>query len=65
MSTAAGGQQLSVGFLLGSYEILALLGAGGMGIVYCALDTKLRRKVAIKVVPPSDEVRRRVGAGDK
>ena len=42
---------LSAGQRLGSYEILALLGAGGMGEVYRARDTKLQRDVAIKIVP--------------
>ena len=39
------------GTKLGSYEIISPLGAGGMGEVYCALDTKLGREVAIKVLP--------------
>ena len=39
------------GAKLGSYEILGLLGAGGMGEVYRARDTKLKREVAIKVLP--------------
>src|SRR6202047_1454746 len=42
---------LSLGDKLGPYEILAPLGAGGMGEVYKARDTKLDREVAIKVMP--------------
>ena len=44
---------LSAGRRLGSYEILASLGAGGMGEVYRARDTKLNRDVAIKVLLPA------------
>jgi eukaryotic-like serine/threonine-protein kinase len=44
---------LATGTKLGHYEILASLGAGGMGEVYLAKDTKLDRKVAIKVLPKS------------
>src|SRR5262244_2274817 len=44
---------LSAGTRLGPYEILALLGAGGMGEVYRATDPRLAREVAIKVLPAS------------
>ena len=40
------------GTQLGPYRIVAPLGAGGMGQVFVALDTKLDRKVAVKVIPP-------------
>jgi serine/threonine protein kinase len=42
---------LTVGTQLGSLEIIALLGKGGMREVYRAQDTKLKREVAIKVLP--------------
>jgi eukaryotic-like serine/threonine-protein kinase len=42
---------VDVGTRLGSLEITALLGKGGMGEVYRARDTKLKRDVAIKLLP--------------
>jgi serine/threonine protein kinase len=42
---------ISAGTRLGSYEVAAQIGAGGMGEVYQAHDTKLGRDVAIKVLP--------------
>src|SRR5262244_842831 len=42
---------IDVGTRLGSLEITALLGKGGMGEVYRARDTKLKREVAIKILP--------------
>src|SRR5437870_2806475 len=42
---------LTAGTRLGRYEIRSKIGAGGMGEVYLALDTKLDRKVALKILP--------------
>ena len=44
---------LSAGTRLGPYEVTAQIGVGGMGEVYRATDTKLKRQVAIKVLPAS------------
>src|SRR5689334_22843889 len=43
---------LTAGTRLGAYQILAPLGAGGMGEVYRAMDTRLAREVAVKVISP-------------
>ena len=54
---------LATGTRLGPYEVLAAIGAGGMGEVYKARDTRLERTVAVKVLPQhlssSPEVRQR------
>src|SRR5688572_17504219 len=44
---------LTPGTKIGGYEIVALIGAGGMGEVYRARDARLGRDVAIKIVSPS------------
>ena len=45
--------RIVTGTQLGTYEIISLIGAGGMGAVGRATDTKLNRKVAIKILAAS------------
>jgi serine/threonine protein kinase len=44
---------LTPGTRLGVYEVAAQIGEGGMGQVFRATDTRLKRQVAIKILPPS------------
>ena len=52
---------LAPGVRLGPYEIVALIGAGGMGEVYRARDGKLTRDVALKILPDALRSRSRSG----
>src|SRR5216117_4172640 len=60
---AGGAVNVEPGTRLGPYEVLSAIGAGGMGEVYKARDTRLERTVAIKVLPShlskNEEVRQR------
>ena len=51
VSTTKSEVVLQPGSRLGAYEIISLLGAGGMGEVYRAKDTRLKREIAVKVLP--------------
>ena len=50
-SLANQGGGLLVGQTLGRYQLLSLVGRGGMGDVYCAVDSRLNRIVAVKILP--------------
>lgn len=50
-SVAAAENGSLIGHVLGRYQLLSLAGRGGMGDVYCAVDRRLNRLVAIKVIP--------------
>lgn len=52
MASARGGAVLSSGQMLGHYRIINAIGAGGMGQVYLAHDTRLDRQIALKILPP-------------
>src|SRR5262245_6046225 len=54
ISRLDGDDELAAGKRLGPYEIAGPLGGGGMGKVYRAVDTRLGREVAIKVLEPGD-----------
>ena len=55
---------LPAGTRFGPFEIVALIGAGGMGEVYRARDTKLDRDVALKVLPAELHERSAIGSRD-
>ena len=50
MVASAGGQASLIGSALGPYQVEGLVGRGAMGTVYLARDTRLNRRVALKVL---------------
>ncbi len=62
--TGSSAPNLTAGKKLGRYTIIEPLGAGGMGTVYRALDDKLERVVAIKILSPGVLSRRGIRGGD-
>ena len=54
---------LQTGTRLGPYEIVAPIGAGGMGEVYRARDTRLDRQVAVKILPEGESLAERLVKG--
>ena len=56
LATLENQPKLKDGEKVGSFEILKMLGAGGMGEVYLAKDLRLNRQVALKVLPPTSKI---------